>query len=138
MSKYFTYLLVSLSLAINAQSVQTNTELSVVGEVVGASPEEMPEFPGGMTALQNFIKSNVQYPKVILEKGINGKVFIRFTIDIDGSVKDIKVLKGIKDCPECDDEAKRLFSIMPKWKPGKLNGVLTPTHFNYPLKFQVQ
>jgi len=66
----------------------------------------MPEFPGGITALQNFIKINVQYPKVILEKGVNGKVFIRFTVDIDGSIKDIKVLKGIKDCPELTKKQK--------------------------------
>lgn len=121
-----------------AQTIQTHTEIPIVQEVVGASPEEMPEYPGGMTAMQNFIKTNVQYPKVMMEKGVEGIVYIRFTVDTDGSLKDIKVLKGVKDFPEFDNEAKRLISIMPKWKPGKVNGVLKPTYFNYPLKFKLQ
>jgi len=135
---YISFIFLLFSLIINAQTIQTHTEIPIVEEVVGASPEEMPEFPGGIKAMQNFIKANAQYPKVITEKGIYGTVYIRFTVDIDGSIKDIKVLKGIIDCPECDNEAKRLCSIMPKWKPGKVNGTLTPVYLNYPLKFQAQ
>ncbi|MES2514488.1 MAG: energy transducer TonB [Bacteroidota bacterium] len=124
------------SMMIRAQSAQTHTETPVAKDFICVNPTESPEFPGGMPAIQKFIKANVQYPKAILEKGIYGTVYIQFTVDTTGSVNDIKVLKGIKDCLECDEEAKRLFSIMPKWKPGKINGIPTPTHFNFPLKFK--
>ena len=120
------------------QTTQASTSTPIAQEIIGASPEELPEYPGGYTAMQNFIKTNVQYPKSMLEKGIDGTVFLRFTVDTIGNIKDIKILKGVKDCSECDEEAKRLFSIMPKWKPGKANGKLMPVYFNYPIKFKLQ
>jgi TonB family protein len=123
------------SMLMHAQRTQTDT-ITINEDFICVNPAETPEFPGGMAAIQKFINANVQYPKVILEKGIYGTVYIKFTVDTLGDVKDVKVLKGIKDCLECDEEAKRLFSIMPKWKPGKINGILTPTHFNFPLKFK--
>ena len=100
--------------------------------------EETPVFPGGMKALTEFIKTNIKYPPVILEKGIYGTSYAQFTIDTAGNVKDAKIIKGIKECPECDTETMRLLSIMPKWKPAFVNGKYISTKINLPFKYRTQ
>jgi len=84
--------------------------------------EEMPEYTGGQEALTEFINNNVKYPENAQKKGIQGKVFVQFVIEIDGSVSNVKVAKGVN--PELDKEAIRVVESMPKWKPGKQRGEL--------------
>jgi TonB family protein len=118
-----------------SQTTQTTVPI-VNGSTV--NPQELPEYPGGMKALYDFIQANIKYPSVITEKSIYGTSYVRYTVDVDGSIKDVKILKGVKDCPECDEEAKRIISIMPNWIPGKINGKVSPTTFNLPIKFKAQ
>lgn len=96
--------------------------------------EEMPEFPGGAHQMMKFIQINSQYPQAIKEKSIGGKVFLKFVVTELGEVKDVTVLKssGVK---ELDEEAKLMMSYMPKWKPGKQNGINVPVFFNLPVSY---
>lgn len=135
MNKLLFIFFVLINLGCASQTTQTTVPIVSEGLV---DPQELPEYPGGMHALYNFITSNIKLPSVITEKGIYGTCYVKFTVDVDGSIKDVNILKGVKDCPECDEESKRIISIMPKWKPGKVSGKVTPTFFNLPIKFKAQ
>ncbi len=82
--------------------------------------EEWPEFVGGIEAMLEFIENNTNYPEKAKNNNIHGRVFVEFIVERDGSLSNIHLLHGID--PECNDEAVRVVSAMPKWQPGKLNG----------------
>ena len=98
--------------------------------------EEMPEFPGGEQAMFDFVANNVVYPQEARDKEIEGRVFVRFIIEKDGSVSDVKVAKGIGG--GCDEEAVRVVKAMPKWKPGKQDGKPVRVNFTMPFFFKLQ
>lgn len=83
-------------------------------------PEEMPEFPGGETALKKFIADGIRYPARASENGIQGKVYVKFTITKEGNVADARIARGVD--PALDQEAVRVVSSLPRWKPGKEDG----------------
>jgi TonB family protein len=95
--------------------------------------EESAGFPGGMTAFYEFIKSNFQYPPEAKNKGIEGRVFIEFVVNKDGSISDTKVLKGI--APDCDEEALRILTSSPNWEPGKQRGKAIRQRMVLPISF---
>lgn len=97
--------------------------------------EEQPEFPGGMNQLYEYLKRNVKYPKFAKEHGIQGRVFVNFIVEADGSITNAKVLRGPH--PLLDKEALRVVNKMPKWKPGIHRGIPTRVSFNLPIKFTV-
>lgn len=97
--------------------------------------EQMPRFVGGETEMYKFMINNLVYPKEAVENGVQGRVIVRFVIDKEGKVKDVKVLRGID--PACDNEAKRVVSIMPDWTPGKQNGRAVATYFTLPFTFRL-
>ncbi len=98
--------------------------------------EEMPQFPGGEKALMEYIAKNLTYPQEARDKGVEGRVFISMVIDKDGSVSNVKVLRGISK--ECDAEAVRVISSLPKWKPGKIKGEPVPVSYMIPINFKLQ
>lgn len=120
---------VSLTTTPEPQIVQNNPE--DIYTVV----EEMPMYPGGKTEMEKFIQTNLVFPKTAIEKNINGKCFIKITIKSDGSVYEPKVLRGVANCPECDAEALRVISLMPKWSPGKQRGRAVSVYYNLPINF---
>jgi len=79
-------------------------------------PEVMPEYPGGLAAMQSFIKENLKYPKLAKEAGVEGPVYVQFIVSHDGSLRNIEVVRGIGS--GCDEEAVRVVKLMKKWKPG--------------------
>ena len=95
--------------------------------------EEDPEFPGGTDSLIAFIQRNLHYPDEAKLNKIEGKVFITFIIEVDGSVSNIKVLRDIGG--GCGAEAVRVVKLMPKWKPGRQRGKAVRTQFNLPIHF---
>ena len=97
------------------------------------SVDVMPEFPGGQAGLSKHISSNIKFPKDTLNNNISGKVFVWFVVDKKGSVKDITVLKGLGKA--FDEEAVRVFRIMPLWTPGYQNGKPVNVEFTIPLNF---
>lgn len=90
---------------------------------------------GGMTAFYGFIAQNLRYPKQAKKERIEGRVMIRFIVDSDGSIKDVSVIDGIGG--GCDEEAIRVISISPKWKPGTRRGVPVPQEIRLPLQFRL-
>ena len=100
------------------------------------SVEQMPEFPGGDKELYQFIADNLKYPAEAKEKGIKGRVFVNFIVEPDGSVSDIRVLRGIGG--GCDEEAVRIVESMPKFKPGMQNGEAVRVSYTVPVNFKLQ
>lgn len=97
--------------------------------------EEMPSFPGGDQKLMEYIANNINYPQEARDKGIEGRVFIRMVIEKDGSVSNVKVLRGIGG--GCDEEAERVIKSMPKWKPGMMKGEPVPVSYQIPINFKL-
>ena len=104
------------------------------GELFGCMEETMPAFPGGEQKLFEFL-GNVAYPKEAIEAGIEGKVFVEFYIEKDGTVCDAKVLRGIGY--GCDEEALRVIGLMPKWCPGKQRGKAVRVRYTLPVNFKL-
>ncbi|MDP1623254.1 MAG: TonB family protein [Bacteroidales bacterium] len=98
--------------------------------------EEQPGYPGGDEARIAFLQNNIKYPEEAKELGIQGKVFVTFVVEVDGSITDVRVLRGIGG--GCDTEAMRVVKSMPKWVPGKQRGVPVRVQFNLPIKFTLQ
>ena len=114
-----------------------------VGEVensdfvdVYAIVEQMPEFPGGEVELFHYISKNIHYPQEAKEKGIQGRVFIGFVIEKDGSVSNVRNLRGVDS--ELDAEAMRVVESMPKWKPGMHNGEFVRVSYQIPIHFKLE
>jgi len=97
--------------------------------------ETMPTFPGGDAARIKYLQNNLKYPTMARESGIQGKVFVTFVVEKDGSITDVKVLRGIGG--GCDEEAVRVIKNMPKWKPGKQRGKPVRVQFNMPIVFKL-
>ena len=98
--------------------------------------EEMPKFPGGEHALRRYITNQIKYPKVARRKGIQGKVYVNFVIDTDGSVSDVQVYKSVD--PLLDSEAIRIVNSMPNWKPGKQKGKPVSVSYTVPINFELE
>ena len=96
----------------------------------------MPSFPGGMQEMMNFLLTNVQYPKKAEKKGIEGRCIVRFIVEKNGSISNVKVVRSVH--PLLDAEAVRVVNSMPKWKPGKRNGKPVRVKFNIPVQFKLK
>ena len=97
--------------------------------------EQMPQFPGGESALMEYVSKNVVYPEEAKEKEIQGRVFIGFVVEKDGSIGEVKVLRGIGG--GCDEEAVRVIKGMPKWKPGIQKGKPVRVSYQIPIYFKL-
>ena len=97
--------------------------------------EVQPEYPGGINAMYEFIQKNLKYPESAKKKGIEGRVFVQFVVEKDGSLSSFQVLRGVSD--DIDAEAVRVLKMMPKWKPGMMDGKPVRVHFTMPFKFQL-
>jgi len=97
--------------------------------------EQMPEFPGGQEAMNEYIYSNLHYPSTLVEMGIEGRVTLRFTVTKEGDIKDILVIRGVEK--DMDREAIRVVDCIPKWEPGKQNGEAVDVYFTLPIVFRI-
>ena len=97
--------------------------------------DEMPQYPGGEKAMMEYVAKNVKYPQEAKDKEIQGRVFVSFVVEKDGSVSTVKVLRGIGG--GCDEEAVRVVSSMPKWKPGIKDGKPVRVSYMMPLNFKL-
>jgi len=98
--------------------------------------ESQPEFPGGSGELYKFLGDELNYPPIAREAGIQGKVFVNFVVEKDGSITNIVILRGIGG--GCDEESVRIVKMMPKWTPGKQRGRPVRVSFNLPVKFTLK
>lgn len=98
--------------------------------------EQSPGFPGGEIARLKYLGNNINYPQMARESGIQGTVYITFVVEPNGSVTNIRILRGIGG--GCDEEAVRVIKAMPKWKPGRQRNKPVRVQFNMPIKFTLQ
>ena len=98
--------------------------------------EQMPSFPGGAAELMKWLSSHVQYPAIAIESCIEGTVIVAFIVEPDGSVSNAKLVRSVDPC--IDQEALRVVRQMPKWIPGKQNGVAVRVKYNVPVIFKLQ
>jgi protein TonB len=115
--------------------------IEVEEEVVEEAPiftvvESMPEFKGGMQQLYEYLGNNIKYPVMAKESGIQGKVYVTFVVERDGSITDVRVLRGIGG--GCDEEAVRVVQSMPNWTPGMQRGKPVRVQYNLPVRFTLQ
>lgn len=94
-----------------------------------------PEYPDGLNAMYGFIIKNINYPEDAKTNGIEGKVYVNFYIENDGTVTNVVVEKGIGG--GCDEEAVRVVSMMPKWNPGQANGNPVRVRYRLPVPFRL-
>ncbi len=111
-------------------------EEDVVEQEVFTIVEEMPSYPGGEAKMYEYLGKNIKYPQIARESGIQGRVFVNYVVEPDGSVSNVKVLRGIGG--GCDEEAMRVVKAMPKWKPGKQRGKAVRVSYTLPVVFKLQ
>ena len=98
--------------------------------------EEKPSFPGRNGALMSYLASNIKYPVVAQENGVQGRVIVSFVVERDGSISDVRVARSVD--PSLDREAQRVVKSMPRWKPGKQNGSAVRVKYTVPVVFRLQ
>ena len=118
-----------ISLTTIAQN-QTDNDTTIYSVV-----DEMPQFPGGDSAMVAYLTHNLHYPQTEKEKGIQGKVFVGFVVEKDGIISNVEVKKGIGE--ECDAEAVRVIREMPTWSPGKQNSECVRVSLVLPINFKI-
>ena len=95
--------------------------------------EKMPQFPGGLEALFQYLGTNIEYPAMAKDSRIEGKVYITFIVNSKGDIDDVRVLRGIGG--GCDEEAVRVIKAMPNWEPGRQRGKAVKVQYNIPVNF---
>lgn len=105
-------------------------------EKVFTAVEQMPQFPGGEGELMKYISTHIKYPAMAMENGVQGRVVVQFVVTKDGSVGEVKVIRG-KD-PDLDKEAIRVVRSLPKFIPGKMNGQAVNVWYTLPINFKLQ
>ncbi len=107
-----------------------------VEEEVFVVVEEQAEFPGGLDSMYAYIHKNLKYPELAKEKGIEGRVFVSFIIEKDGSISNVKILRGIGG--GCDEAVVEMVKNMPKWQPAKQRGKEVRCQFNLPIPIKFE
>ncbi len=118
---------------VQAQQYRIDQKVKLNEENVFAIVDQMPEFPGGAEALQKFIAEAIKYPKVALEKGIRGRVFVTFVVNKEGDVVQGRVVRGVE--ASLDAEAVRALESMPRWTPGYEKGEAVNVSYTVPINF---
>ena len=125
----------------NAASVLTSDGESLIdidlSDLPKLTAEEMPEYPGGMSAMMNFIMDNIKYPEDAKKAGKDGRVICSFIIDKEGKVTEVHVAQS-SGTQSLDEEAVHLVSLMPDWKPGKDKGKPVNVLYTIPVLFKLE
>jgi protein TonB len=111
------------------------TVVSQTNQKVFDTVEQMPEYPGGMQAMIEFLQTNMKYPDDAAKQKVEGRVMVQFVVETDGSVSDVHVAKQV--FPSLDAEAIRVVQAMPKWTPGKEKGKVVRVKYNLPIVFRM-
>ena len=98
--------------------------------------EQMPSFPGGSQKLKEFIEENLRYPKALEETCLQGRVIVRFIVERNGKLSNVKVVKSVH--PALDKEALRIVKLMPRWIPGRQNGITVRVKYYIPIIFRLK
>ncbi|HNQ42708.1 MAG TPA: energy transducer TonB [Saprospiraceae bacterium] len=131
--KYLTVILLILPLFCFSQDEEAGQNKSVKSGFGVSVVQVQPEFPGGPDSLQSFLKQNLTYPDSAKFNRIQGRVYIGFLVDKKGKIGEAKVLSGVNEL--LDNEALRVVSQMPQWKPGTAGGNPTSVQYILPIDF---
>lgn len=126
---------VALMMLVLLFSFMTSTAQTKKNDMVFDVVEVMPQFPGGQIAMLKYIMENIKYPEQAMKEGIQGRVAVRFIVEKDGSISDVKPVLSVH--PLLNKEAVRVVKSMPKWTPGKQNGKPVRVRFNVPVMFKL-
>ncbi len=111
---------------VNAQEIAKK-------DSVYTNVDVLPEFPGGLDQFKNFMMNEIVYPPDAKKEGIQGKVYVSFTVNKNGAVTDAKIVKGVHEL--LDKEALRVVETMPEWTPGKHKGEIVNVRYTVPVNF---
>lgn len=126
---------VALMMLVLLFSFMTSTAQTKKNDMVFDVVEVMPQFPGGQIAMLQYLMKNIKYPEQAVKEGIQGRVTVRFIVEKDGSISDVKPVLSVH--PLLNKEAVRVVESMPKWSPGKNNGKPVRVRFNLPVMFKL-
>ena len=126
---------VALMMLVLLFSFMTSTAQTKKNDMVFDVVEVMPQFPGGQIAMMKYIMENMKYPEQAMKERIQGRVTVRFIVEKDGSISDVKPILSVH--PLLNKEAVRVVKSMPKWSPGKHNGKPVRVRFNLPVMFKL-
>ena len=127
---------VALMMLVLLFSFMTSTAQTKKNNMVFDVVEVMPQFPGGQIAMLQYLMKNIKYPEQAMKEGIQGRVTVRFIVEKDGSISDVKPVLSVH--PLLNKEAVRVVESMPKWTPGKHNGKPVRVRFNLPVMFKLK
>ena len=116
--------------------VEVEEEAEVAEEEIFTIVETNPSFPGGEAKMYEYLGKNMDYPPIARDNNIQGRVYVSFVVEKNGSITDVRVLRGIGG--GCDEEAMRVVKSMPGWSPGKQRGKAVRVRFNLPIVFKLQ
>lgn len=119
-----------------AVASDSETPLPPKDDKIYSTCEIMPEYPGGQSALFQYLARTIKYPEESQQKGEQGKVTVSFIVNKDGSLSDYKIESGVT--PLLDAEALRVLKLMPKWTPGKEKGKTVKVQYTVPVTFRLQ
>jgi len=131
--KFLTTLLLLSSITCFAQVTDKKGTIKVKKE-----QKLSPSFKGGEQAFNRFLQSNLKYPASARDASISSICYVNFTIDANGQVSEVKLLKGVTNCHECDKEALRVMNIMPNWNPASANGIAFTAQVSMPINFRLK
>jgi len=126
---------VALMMLVLLFSFMTSTAQTKKNNMVFDVVEVMPQYPGGPIAMLKYIMENIKYPEQAMKEGIQGRVTVRFIVEKDGSISDVRPVLSVH--PLLNKEAVRVVESMPKWSPGKQNGKPVRVRFNVPVMFKL-
>lgn len=118
------------------QLVEPPEKMAITDEVLSYA-EKMPEYPGGVTKLFAFVYENLKYPDFEKENGIEGTVYVKFTVTEEGKIVKPEVVRGVNGAPNFNQEVLRVVNKMPNWIPGENNGKKVKVYFTMPFKFRL-
>ena len=126
---------VALMMLVLLFSFMTSTAQTKKNDMLFSVVEVMPQYPGGQIAMLKYIMENMKYPEQAMKEGIQGRVAVRFIVEKDGSISDVKPILSVH--PLLNKEAVRVVKSMPKWSPGKQNGKPVRVQLIVPIMFKL-
>ncbi len=121
---------------IQAETATATVSLQQKKNKVYDQPEVLPEFPGGMQKLMEYLRTSVKYPSEAQKKSIQGRVLVQFIVEKNGTISHLEISQATH--PLLDNEALRVVESMPKWTPGKVKGKAVRTSMTLPISFKLQ
>ena len=126
---------VQLEIASSAPKIDSPNKSKEYNDVF-VIVEEMPQYPGGQEALREYLQNNLEYPVIALDAGIEGKVYVTFVVEMDGSVGRARIARGVDE--NLDAEALRVVLDMPRWTPGRQGGQAVAVNYTVPISYKLQ